>query len=62
MLVCHIVAKEVPGFMQASMLGLAALTIFMGLLWIPQAIEVFLTPAAKVLQEGLNYASGILGM
>jgi multicomponent Na+:H+ antiporter subunit D len=55
-------AKEVPGFMQASMLGLAVLTLFMGLLWIPQAREVFLTPAAKVLQEGLNYASGILGM
>jgi len=55
-------AKEVPGFMQASMLGLAVLTIFMGLLWLPQAREVFLTPAAKVLQEGLNYASGILGM
>ncbi len=55
-------AREVPGFMQAPMLGLAVLTIFMGLLWIPQAREVFLTPAAKVLQEGLNYASGILGM
>jgi len=55
-------AKEVQGFMRASMLGLAVLTIFMGLLWIPQAREVFLTPAAKVLQEGLNYASGILGM
>jgi multicomponent Na+:H+ antiporter subunit D len=55
-------AKEVPGFMQFSMLGLAVLTIFMGLLWIPQARDIFLTPAAKVLQEGLNYASGILGM
>jgi multicomponent Na+:H+ antiporter subunit D len=55
-------AKEVPGFMQVSMLSLAVLTIFMGLLWIPQAREFFLTPAAKVLQEGLNYASGILGM
>jgi multicomponent Na+:H+ antiporter subunit D len=55
-------AKEVPGFMQASMLGLAVLTLFMGLLWIPQARDVLLTPAAKVLQEGLNYASTILGM
>jgi multicomponent Na+:H+ antiporter subunit D len=55
-------AQEVPGFMQFSMVGLAVLTIFMGLLWIPQAREFFLTPAAKVLQEGLNYASGILGM
>jgi multicomponent Na+:H+ antiporter subunit D len=55
-------AKEVPGFMQFSMLGLAVLTIFMGLLWVPQARDLFLTPAAKVLQEGLNYASGILGM
>ena len=58
----YVDAKEVPGFMQFSMLGLAVLCIFMGLLWIPQAKEVFLTPAAKVLQEGLNYASGILGM
>jgi multicomponent Na+:H+ antiporter subunit D len=55
-------AKEVPGFMQASMLGLAVLTLFMGLLWIPQAREVLLIPAAKVLQEGLNYASDVLGM
>jgi multicomponent Na+:H+ antiporter subunit D len=55
-------AKEVPPFMQASMVGLAALCILMGLLWLPQAQEGFLTPAAKVLQEGLQYASSILGM
>jgi multicomponent Na+:H+ antiporter subunit D len=55
-------AKEVPGSMKASMVGLAALTIVMGLLWIPQAQQMFLVPAARVLQEGLTYASTILGM
>jgi multicomponent Na+:H+ antiporter subunit D len=55
-------AKEVPGAMQASMLGLAVLTLVMGLLWVPQARETFLVPAAKVLQEGLNYASNVFGM
>jgi multicomponent Na+:H+ antiporter subunit D len=55
-------AKEVPVSMQASMLGLAVLCILMGLLWIPQAQASFLLPAAKVLQEGLQYASNILGM
>ena len=55
-------AKEVPGFMQFSMVGLAVLCTVMGFLWIPQARELFLIPAAKVLQEGLTYASGILGM
>lgn len=55
-------AKEVPGTMQASMVGLAVLCIVMGFLWLPQARETFLIPAAKVLQEGLSYASNILGM
>ena len=55
-------AKEVPASMQASMLGLAVLSIVMGLLWIPQAQASFLLPAAKVLQEGLQYASSVLGM
>lgn len=56
------VAKEVPGSMQASMLGLAVLTLVLGLLWIPEAKDTLLVPAAKVLQEGLNYASSVLGM
>jgi multicomponent Na+:H+ antiporter subunit D len=55
-------AKEVPGTMQASMVGLAILSLVMGLLWLPQARNVLLVPAARVLQEGLNYASNILGM
>lgn len=56
------VAKEVPGTMQASMLGLAVLSLVLGLLWIPAAKDALLVPAAKVLQEGLNYASSVLGM
>jgi multicomponent Na+:H+ antiporter subunit D len=55
-------AKKVPASMKVSMVGLAVLCIVMGLLWIPRAQEVFLIPAARVLQEGLNYASGVLGM
>lgn len=55
-------AKEVPGTMQASMIGLAVLCIVMGFLWLPQARDAFLMPAARVLQEGLSYASNILGM
>jgi multicomponent Na+:H+ antiporter subunit D len=58
----HGVAKEVPGTMQASMLGLAVLSLVLGLLWIPEAKDSLLVPAAKVLQEGLNYASSVLGM
>jgi multicomponent Na+:H+ antiporter subunit D len=55
-------AKEVPGAMQVSMLGLAVLSLVMGLLWLPQAKNALLVPAAKVLQEGLSYASNVLGM
>jgi multicomponent Na+:H+ antiporter subunit D len=55
-------AKEVPGAMQVSMLSLAVLCTVMGLLWVPQAKDAFITPAARMLQEGLNYASNILGM
>jgi multicomponent Na+:H+ antiporter subunit D len=56
------VAKEVPGTMQVSMLGLAVLSLVLGLLWIPAAKDALLVPAAKVLQEGMNYASSVLGM
>jgi multicomponent Na+:H+ antiporter subunit D len=55
-------AREVPASMQVSMICLAILCIVMGLLWIPQAQAGFIMPAARVLQEGLTYASGILGM
>jgi multicomponent Na+:H+ antiporter subunit D len=58
----YAVAKEVPGGMQASMLGLAVLSLVLGLLWLPEAKDTLLVPAAKVLQEGLNYASSVLGM
>jgi multicomponent Na+:H+ antiporter subunit D len=55
-------AAKVPGSMKASMVGLAILCVVMGLLWLPQAQQAFLVPAARVLQEGLDYASHILGM
>jgi multicomponent Na+:H+ antiporter subunit D len=55
-------AREVPGFMQVSMIALAVLCTVMGLLWVPQAREGFIIPAARVLQEGLNYAANVLGM
>jgi multicomponent Na+:H+ antiporter subunit D len=55
-------AKEVPVSMKASMLTLAVLCIVMGFLWLPQAQRLFLIPAARVLQEGLAYASSVLGM
>lgn len=55
-------AKEVPSTMKISMVALSVLCIMMGLLWIPQVRNTMLWPAAKVLQEGLTYASGVLGM
>jgi len=55
-------AKEVPVFMQASMIALAVLCVAMGLLWIPQIQESFFLPAAKIIQEGVKYGSNILGM
>ena len=55
-------AKEVPGSMKFSMVALALLCIVMGLLWLPQAQRMLLVPAARVLQEGLNYATAVLGM
>jgi len=54
-------AKKVPGSMKVSMVGLAILCVVMGLLWLPQAQQTFLIPAARVLQEGLDYASYVLG-
>ncbi|MFH1314342.1 MAG: proton-conducting transporter membrane subunit [Candidatus Eisenbacteria bacterium] len=55
-------AKEAPVSMQISMVCLAVLCVVMGFLWVPQAKDTLLIPAAKVLQEGLNYASSVLGM
>jgi multicomponent Na+:H+ antiporter subunit D len=55
------VAKEVPVLMQASMIGLALLCVFMGVLWIPQIRDSFFMAAAKALQEGFVYATHILG-
>jgi len=55
-------AREVPMSMKLSMVALAALCVAMGMLWMPHAQRTFLIPAARVLQEGLTYASGVLGM
>jgi len=55
------VAKEVPVFMKASMIGLAVLCVLMGLLWLPRIQEGFFMQAAKSLQEGFEYATHILG-
>ncbi len=55
-------AQKVPGSMKVSMVGLAILCVVMGLLWLPKAQQIFLIPAARVLQEGLDYASYVLGM
>jgi formate hydrogenlyase subunit 3/multisubunit Na+/H+ antiporter MnhD subunit len=48
--------------MKLSMVALAALCVVMGLLWAPNAQRTLLIPAARVLQEGLTYASSVLGM
>jgi multicomponent Na+:H+ antiporter subunit D len=55
-------AKEVPVLMQASMIGLAVLCVAMSLLWIPQIQRELFMPAAKIIQEGVQYGSNILGM
>jgi multicomponent Na+:H+ antiporter subunit D len=55
-------AKEVPISMKLSMVALAALTVAMGMMWLPNSQRAFLIPAARVLQEGLAYASSVLGM
>ncbi len=53
--------KEVPMLMKFSMIALAALCIFGGLLYAPAINEVFLAAAADVLVAGREYAILILG-
>jgi multicomponent Na+:H+ antiporter subunit D len=55
-------AGKVPGSMKVSMVSLSVLCVVMGLLWLPQVQLTFLIPAARTLQEGLAYASNVLGM
>jgi multicomponent Na+:H+ antiporter subunit D len=55
------VAKEVPRLMQASMIGLAVLCLFMSLLWLPKIQDGFFMNAAKCFQEGYAYAAHVFG-
>ena len=56
------VAREVPAFMQFSMIGLAVLCLAMSLLWLPSIQQSFFMPAAQIIQEGVKYGTNILGM
>jgi multicomponent Na+:H+ antiporter subunit D len=53
--------KEVPGFMQVSMMALALICVMSGFLLMPNLKEAFLQPAAAIFVEGSNYAQVILG-
>jgi multicomponent Na+:H+ antiporter subunit D len=53
--------KEVPGYMQASMMVLALLSMASGLLLLPDVKKAFLAPAAAIFSEGTHYAQVILG-
>jgi multicomponent Na+:H+ antiporter subunit D len=53
--------KEQKGTMLLAMLALACLCVVMGLLLIPQVRAVVLDPAVKVLTDGLQYSSRIIG-
>jgi len=54
-------AKEVPRFMQVSMMALALICSVSGLLLMPRVREVFLHQATAVFIGGTNYAAVILG-
>ena len=53
--------KEVPGFMQVSMMVLALLSMVSGMLLLPDVKKAFLDPAAAIFSEGTHYAQVILG-
>ena len=52
--------KEVPGFMQVSMLLLALICLVGGLLVLPTISNIFLQKASDSLLQGLDYATTIL--
>jgi len=54
--------REVPRYMQFSMLGLALISVMSGILLLPNIKVVFLQPAAAIFIEGANYAHVILGI
>jgi len=53
--------KDVPSLMKLSMIFLAVICIFGGLLLLPALKDVFLDNAVSVVDEGINYAKIILG-
>ena len=52
--------KEVPGWMRASMAGLALVALFGGLLMLPEAREAFLDPAAAVFSLSANHGAAVV--
>ena len=52
---------DVPFLMKCSMVLLAGVCIFGGLLLVPNVHGIFLNQAAQVLVNGLNYAQNVLG-
>jgi len=54
--------REVPRYMQFSMLGLALISVMSGMLLLPNIKGAFLQPAAAIFIEGVNYAQVILGI
>lgn len=54
--------KEVPFYMQFSMIVLVILCLGLSLLAIPGIREVILTPAVDVLMEATSYSSSIIGI
>jgi multicomponent Na+:H+ antiporter subunit D len=54
--------REVPRYMQFSMLGLALISVMSGMLLLPNIKGAFLQPAAAIFIEGANYAQVILGI
>jgi multicomponent Na+:H+ antiporter subunit D len=54
-------AREVPALMQGVMVSLAVLCVVMGLLWLPKFQNGFFMSAGKIIQEGVQYGTNILG-
>jgi multicomponent Na+:H+ antiporter subunit D len=53
--------REVPGFMQVSMIALALICLVSGTLLIPGLKDIFLNQATAIFVQGSNYAKVILG-
>ena len=53
--------REVPWLMCVSMIVLAVLCVGLGVLLLPQLRAIFLGPAVKVVENGIDYAKVVLG-